>query len=101
MSEPDVQMTSVSLDAESQAFANELYWQVFVPLLQAYIGSRPDPIDACVGAMSSLLGCIVGSLAAATSPEYASSLLRHAADSCDALPDKAPPEPAAEGARTH
>lgn len=101
MSEPDVQMTSVSLDAEPRAFANELYRQVFVPLLQAYIGSKPDPTNAFVSVLCSMVGCLVGSLAAATSPEYASHLLRHCAESCDALPDEAPPEPAAEGARTH
>jgi hypothetical protein len=101
MSDPRLTMLSIPMDATPQDFANQVYRQVFVPLIQAYAQTQTDPINAFVGALCSMSGCIVGSIAAATTPGYAAELLRAAADSCDQLPNDPPPHPAPDGARTH
>lgn len=101
MSTPDITMLSIPMDATPQDFANQVYRQVFVPLMQTYAHTQPDPLNAFVGALCSMSVCIVGSIAAATTPGYAAELLRAAADSCDELPTEPPPHPAPDGARTH
>lgn len=101
MSEPTLTMASVSIDADPRTFANQLYRQLLAPLLRAYAEAQRDPLNAYVAALCSLSGCFTGSLAAATTPEYAAQLLRAAADSCDELPAEPPPHPAAETARPH
>lgn len=97
---PNLTLATVSMDADPQAFANQVYRQVLAPLLHTYAGAQQDQLNAFVGALCTMCGCLVGSLAAATSPEYAAGVLRDAADSCDELPDQLP-DPAEEPEHSH
>lgn len=101
MSDPEVTMLAIPMNADPEAFVAHLHQHVFAPLASAYAAAQPDPADAFVRVLCGMAGRVAGLLAASTNPGYAAGLLRSAADSCDALPTDPPPQQAPESARPH